>query len=181
MVTKPALWYCFTDLLSWPSPSERNGSFCDLSCIKMNKSNFLLIQTKTFESAEEWPVGEESFANLSCRDCHYLFKMFRHSSDAIVSCPAALGEFGLVVSEATSLLICRHWVDPSLQLLFWQDQSIFLQGNCSVTSQVSAIPTTQSSHGKFHQNFGCHTLSVLVCCCSWHSLKHEFLLILKTI
>lgn len=30
---------------------------------------------KDSESAEELRVGEKSFANLSCRDCHYLFKM----------------------------------------------------------------------------------------------------------
>lgn len=30
---------------------------------------------KDSESAEEWHVGEKSFANLSCKDCRYLFKM----------------------------------------------------------------------------------------------------------
>lgn len=146
------------NLLSWPSTSERNGSLCDLRCIRMNKSSFCLYGQRLFK-VQKNDVLEKNTLLISLAGFVTIFSrwiVFRHS-DAIVSCPAALGEFGLVVSEATSLLVCRHWVDPSLQLLFWQDQNIFLQGNCSVTSQVFAIPTTLNSHWKFHKNVGCHT------------------------
>ncbi|XP_035758766.1 uncharacterized protein LOC118453232 [Egretta garzetta] len=65
--------------------------------------------------------------------------MRRRFSDAAGSCPAVLARSQpglLAVSEATDPPERRLWEHPSWQLLFQQDHSVFLQGNCPGTTQT---------------------------------------------